>query len=97
MRPLRAVMLLALLCAALVARAEVTFPALSGRVVDGANLLDSHTRTQLGQMLQAHEQASGEQVVVATVADLQGLAIEDYGYQLGRHWGIGQKLSLIHI
>jgi uncharacterized protein len=22
---------------------------------------------------------------------LQGTAIEDYGYQLGRHWGIGQK------
>lgn len=84
-------MLLALLCAALAVRAEVAFPALSGRVVDGANLLDAHTRTQLGQMLEAHEQASGEQVVVATVADLQGLAIEDYGYQLGRHWGIGQK------
>ncbi len=91
MRPLRAVMLLALLCAALAVRAEVAFPALSGRVVDGANLLDAHTRTQLGQMLEAHEKASGEQVVVATVADLQGLAIEDYGYQLGRHWGIGQK------
>ena len=91
MRLLRAVMLLALLCAALAVRAEVAFPALSGRVVDGANLLDAHTRTQLGQMLEAHEQASGEQVVVATVADLQGLAIEDYGYQLGRHWGIGQK------
>lgn len=91
MRALKALLLLALLCAALVVRAEVAFPALSGRVVDGANLLDAHTRTQLGQMLEAHEQASGEQVVVATVADLQGLAIEDYGYQLGRHWGIGQK------
>ena len=22
---------------------------------------------------------------------LQGTSIEDYGYQLGRHWGIGQK------
>ncbi|MDU9390441.1 TPM domain-containing protein [Pseudomonas sp. zfem002] len=91
MRPLRAVILLALLCAALAVRAEVVFPLLSGRVVDDANLLDGQTRNQLTQMLQAHEQASGEQVVVVTVPDLQGLEIEDYGYQLGRHWGIGQK------
>ncbi|MEE1921171.1 TPM domain-containing protein [Pseudomonas sp. 148P] len=91
MRPLKVVVLLALLCAALVVRAEVVFPTLSGRVVDDANLLDAHTRAQLGQMLEAHEQATGEQVVVATVPDLQGLEIEDYGYRLGRHWGIGQK------
>ncbi len=91
MRALKVVVLLALLCAALVVRAEVVFSALSGRVVDDANLLDAHTRAQLGQMLEAHEQATGEQVVVATVPDLQGLEIEDYGYQLGRHWGIGQK------
>jgi uncharacterized protein len=30
-------------------------------------------------------------VVVVTLPDLQGSTIEDYGYQLGRHWGIGQK------
>lgn len=91
MRALQALALLALLLAALVVRAEVVFPALSGRVVDDANLLDAHTRAQLSQMLEAHEQATGEQVVVATVPDLQGLPIEEYGYQLGRYWGIGQK------
>jgi hypothetical protein len=32
-----------------------------------------------------------EQVVVVTLDSLQGYPIEDYGYQLGRHWGIGQK------
>jgi uncharacterized protein len=42
-------------------------------------------------MLQAHEQASTEQVVVVTVPNLQGYPIEDYRYQLGRHWGIGQE------
>ena len=31
------------------------------------------------------------QIVVVTLESLQGLPIEDYGYQLGRHWGIGQK------
>jgi uncharacterized protein len=28
--------------------------------------------------------------VVATLPSLQDLTIEDFGYQLGRHWGIGQ-------
>ena len=31
------------------------------------------------------------QLVVATVPDLQGYEIDEYGYQLGRAWGIGQK------
>src|ERR1044072_2699263 len=34
---------------------------------------------------------SGDQVVVVTLKSLQDTSIEDYGYQLGRHWGIGQK------
>ncbi|MEE1868320.1 MULTISPECIES: TPM domain-containing protein [Pseudomonas] len=72
-------------------RAEPSFPALTGRVVDNAGLLDGGSRAQLERMLTAHEQATGEQVVVVTVKDLQGLPIEDFGYQLGRHWGIGQK------
>ena len=42
-------------------------------------------------MLAEHERATGEQVVVVTLDSLQGYSIEDYGYQLGRHWGIGQK------
>ena len=69
----------------------LTFPALSGRVVDDAKMLDPATRQQLTQTLEAHEKATGEQVVVVTVPGLQGTAIEDYGYQLGRAWGIGQK------
>src|SRR3546814_15763372 len=41
--------------------------------------------------LKAIEDQSGRQVVVATLADLQGYDIADYGYRLGRTWGIGQK------
>ena len=69
----------------------LTFPTLSGRVVDDGQMLDPATRQQLAQTLEAHEKATGEQVVVVTVADLQGTPIEDFGYQLGRAWGIGQK------
>ena len=85
----RLVLLLALLVAA-PAFAQ-TFPALSGRVVDQANLLDPGQEAQLTERLEALEKASSRQLVVATVPDLQGYPIEDFGYQLGRHWGIGQR------
>ncbi|MEB0207982.1 TPM domain-containing protein [Pseudomonas sp. CCC3.1] len=69
----------------------LTFATLSGRVVDDAHMLDPATRQQLTQQLAAHEKATGEQVVVVTLPDLQGVSIEDFGYQLGRAWGIGKK------
>ncbi len=67
------------------------FPALTGRVVDQAQVLSEGDRQQIEQELAGFEQATGDQVVVATIADLKGVAIEDYGYQLGRAWGIGKK------
>ncbi|MCI0509285.1 uncharacterized protein C8E00_102322 [Chromohalobacter marismortui] len=70
---------------------DIEFPELTGRVVDQADLLDASTEKELSGMLAAHEDASSEQVVVVTLPDLQGVPIEQYGYQLGRHWGIGQQ------
>ncbi len=67
------------------------FPKLTGRVVDNANILRADTRRELTDMLAAHERATGDQVVVVTVASLQRYPIEEYGYELGRDWGIGQK------
>ena len=67
------------------------FPALSGRVVDDANILSSDTKADLTGKLAALEQKTSRQVVVVTIASLQGYEISDYGYQLGRAWGIGQK------
>lgn len=72
------------------AAAPAEFPALTGRVVDEAGLLSPAARAQLEGELAAHEQATTNQVVVVTLKSLQGYAIDDYGYQLGRHWGIGQ-------
>lgn len=91
MRLLRIGLALWLLACVGVAQAALTFPALTGRVVDNAQMLDEATRQRLTQQLQALEQTTGNQVVVVTVPDLQGVPIEDFGYQLGRHWGIGQK------
>ena len=69
----------------------LTFPQLTGRVVDEANILDAATRQALTDKLAAVEAKSGDQIVVVTLRSLQDTSIEDYGYQLGRHWGIGQK------
>lgn len=68
------------------------FPALTGRVVDAANLLPPEAEARLEAKLAALEtRTGGTQLVVATIPDLEGLEIEDYGYRLGRHWGIGQE------
>ena len=43
------------------------------------------------RLLAALEAGTSRQLVVVTLASLQGYEISDYGYQLGRAWGIGQK------
>lgn len=67
------------------------FPALTGRVVDDAHMLSPATVQKLEGELADLEAKTGHQVVVATVPDLQGHEIEDYGYQLGRTWQLGRK------
>ena len=73
------------------AMAAPTFPPLTGRVVDNANLLSPAAERNLDGELAALEQQTGPQLVVATLADLQGYEIADYGYQLGRAWRIGRS------
>ena len=65
------------------------FPQLTGRVVDAAQLLSPEVKARLVERLEAHEQQTGNQLVVVTLPSLGGYDIDDYGYQLGRHWGIG--------
>jgi uncharacterized protein len=87
-----AVLALIALLFALPAFAAPTFPDLAGRrVADDAHVLSAATVTDLTAKLAALEAKTGHQLVVVTVPDLQGYDIEDYGYQLGRAWGIGQK------
>ena len=86
-----AILILALILASSALASEPKFPPLTGRVVDDAGILNAHTRRQLTVMLADHERATGEQVVVVTLDSLQRYPIEEYGYELGRYWGIGQK------
>lgn len=69
----------------------LSFPALTGRVVDEAGILDETTRASLTEALADLEKKTTDQLVVVTLKSLQGTSIEDYGYQLGRRWQIGQK------
>lgn len=73
------------------AAAAPSFPVLTGRVVDGADILSNGAEQKLEQDFSDYEHGTSTQVVVVTVPSLQGLTIEDYGVQLGRHWQIGQK------
>lgn len=86
--PLLLVLALVLLAGAALAQ---TFPELTGRVVDRAGVLGGATEQQMTETLAAHERDTSNQVVVVTLGSLEGYEIADYGYRLGRVWGIGQK------
>jgi len=65
------------------------FPALSGRVVDAADIIPADVEAQLTEKLTALEAQSQRQFVVATIPDLQGYDEQTFTYQMGRTWGLG--------
>ena len=73
------------------ALADPSFPQFTGLVTDAANILPADRKAALDSKLQAFKQQTGRQLVVATIPDLQGYDIADYGYRLGRAWGVGLK------
>jgi uncharacterized protein len=66
------------------------FPALSGRVVDQANIISAVIRSDVEAKSKDLEDKSGIQLVVATVKSLQGSDIETYANQLFRFWKLGE-------
>jgi len=91
MKALRAFFLILVLLIVPQIAAAQNFPPLSGRVVDAATLLDAAQKQQLEALSVDVQKVAQRQFVVATIPDLQGYPIEDYGYRLGRAWGLGQK------
>jgi len=85
---LLALLLLVLIPAAALAQ---NVPAFTGLVVDAANILPADRKAALEAKLQALQQKTGNQLVVATIPDLQGYTLEDYGNHLIRTWGVGLK------
>ncbi|MBD3797926.1 MAG: TPM domain-containing protein [Campylobacterales bacterium] len=91
MKLLKSIILLVLFAVTVLFSAP-NFPKLNNsRVVDNAGLFNTYQRIDLEKRLAAHETNTSNQVVVVTLNSLEGYDIADYGYQLGRHWGIGQK------
>ena len=78
-----------LICA--VAAQTLSFPSLTSRVVDEAAVLNMTDRAAFTESLAGLETKTTDQLVVVTLKSLQGTSVEDYGYQLGRRWQIGQK------
>jgi uncharacterized protein len=68
---------------------EPALPALTGRVVDEAAVLAPEAAARLARALAAHERATGEQVVVATVRSMRGRTVEEFANRLFRHWRLG--------
>ena len=79
--------ILALIAAPALAQPE--FPELTGRVVDNADIIPADVEAELTAKLEALETQTQRQLVVATVESLQDYEDSDYGYQLGRAWGLG--------
>lgn len=71
--------------------AQPAFPELTSRVVDEASLFSAAQNAELESVLESHENNTSNQVVVVTLKSLDGYDIRDYGLELGRAWGIGQK------
>ncbi len=81
--------LIGLLVVAALALAAPIFPALTGRVVDDANVIPPATRASLETKLGDLETKSSIQLVVATIKSLDGQAVEPYANELFRNWKLG--------
>lgn len=66
-------------------------PSLSGRVVDDASILEPAARDHLTAALEAHERATGVQIVVLTTPTLAGEPIEAFAARVFAAWKLGQK------
>jgi uncharacterized protein len=82
--------LLLLLWSGFALAADPSYPALTGRIVDGANLIAPEARERIEAKLKAHEDKTSDQLVVATVSSLQDMSVEDFANGLFRFWKLGQ-------
>ena len=77
------------LCVASIAFA-LDFPALTGRVVDEAEVMSAASRSDIEAKSKDLEDKSSIQLVVATVRSLQGSDVETYANQLP-FWRLGER------
>src|SRR4249919_1912569 len=70
--------------------AALTFPPLTGRIVDQADIISPAAKAAIEPKLADLEDKSGIQLVVATVNSLEGQEIEPYANELFRAWKLGE-------
>jgi uncharacterized protein len=78
-------------CPWLSAADGTAIPYLSGRVVDQAEILSAPARSRIGNMLQAHEKATGNQIVVLTINGIGAESIEDFAMRVFESWKLGSR------
>ncbi|MEK7477126.1 MAG: TPM domain-containing protein [Candidatus Coatesbacteria bacterium] len=66
-------------------------PAIRVWVNDFAGVIDEGTRGRIAALLEAHERATSNEVVVVTVPSLRGLTRQEFANRLFNDWGIGKK------
>ncbi len=90
LRPLWALLLAFVLASPVFAQLKPV-PALSGRVVDEAGMLDVAQRERLTAVLADYEQRTGSQIAVLLVKSTEPEAIEQYSIRVTDAWKLGRK------
>ena len=88
----RALKVLVLLCfgwPGVSASDDTAIPYLSGRVVDQAEILSAPARSRIGNLLQEHERATGNQIAVLTIDGMGAESIEDFAVRVFESWKLG--------
>ncbi len=70
---------------------DMAVPYLSGRVVDQAEILTAAARERIGNMLQTHERATGNQIAVLTINGIGAESIEDFAVRVFESWKLGSR------
>lgn len=66
-------------------------PPPTGYVNDFANVLSPEAERELTAIAQGVREASGGEITVVTLTDLDGRAVSDVALEIGRQWGVGAK------
>ena len=80
-----------ILCLCAAALHSIEIPALTGRINDGANIIDSKDKEELDSYLSAVEEATGIQIAVLTVKSIEDDSIESFAHEAAETWKLGQS------
>lgn len=69
-------------------------PAPRGYVNDFANVIPAAEAARMERLIEAVRTASGGEIAVVTLADLEGRDVGDVALRIGRDWGVGSKAAI---